>query len=177
MAQIIWFLLAQMKMLKIKSKKGQEDLTRQLLIDLIVILVLIVILINAIGKYIDSSRFEAKFIARDLALTIDSIYASPYDITLRYPQKTEAFTYEFSDDGKISIIKEGTYLATEYFTPQKGIRFINKTFHLDVETKEKVNVNIFNFQKKEMGFVPLKFEKKGNTIEISQAISIYSDET
>ncbi|MBT3463802.1 hypothetical protein HOD20_10175 [archaeon] len=162
-------------MLKINSKKGQEDLTRQLLVDLIIILVLVIVLINAIGKYIDSSRFEAKFIAKDMAFMIDSIYASPSDITIRYPQKTEEFTYEFFDDGKVSVLKDGTYLATEYFTPQKGIKFINKTLKPQIESKEKNNVNIFNFDGKKMGFVPLKFEKKGNIIEISQAINIYNE--
>lgn len=161
-------------MRKINSKKG--DLMSQLLMGLIIIMVVTFLLISVITKFIDNSRFEAEFISRDLSLLIDTIYASPNDITIRYPQKTESFSYEFSSDGKISIIKDELIFISKYFSPSKDILFVNKTLHPVLDVKKEDGTTIFSFESKDKGFVPLKFSKKNNIIEPSQAVNIFGND-
>jgi hypothetical protein len=158
-----------------RNKKA-DNLLPELIVGIIITLSVSIMIIAIVTRFVHSSRFEATFLSRDVALLVDSLYAAPNDISIRYPQKTEQFTFIFNDKGRVSIQKDGQILATEYFTTSKNIKFINKTLEpiIEIEDEEDKTLIVLNPENPQ-GYVPLKFTKKGDVIEPSQAINIFED--
>ncbi|MBD3361312.1 hypothetical protein GF358_00815 [Candidatus Woesearchaeota archaeon] len=114
------------------SKRGevQDLLMHPLFVIFVAVVVLLYLMwfINGIGE---ESTFEKKFLAADIALTIDSLLASKNNVVLYYlPQKsnyTPVFNYSIGDNKVIvfedylSEVSAGRY----YYTGDPGIRLRN----------------------------------------------------
>lgn len=128
----------------IKQKRGEAVLTLFRAAELILFAIAILCLVVIISK-IDEKTYEMNFIARDMALLIDTIYASPGDLEYIYDMKGYGFGLEISD-GYVTVYRPD-YKASQSY------RFA-----------EKKDVEIEDFRAE--GPSSVKFVKKGNMIEI-----------
>ena len=81
------------------------------MIDLLLAIVIFLILASYVDRASEETTFEKNFLARDIALLIDALYASPGNVNLEYPQDTFWFTFEFNKN-QVQV-----YDVTEIPTP------------------------------------------------------------
>ncbi|MBI2576924.1 hypothetical protein HYV84_06930 [Candidatus Woesearchaeota archaeon] len=96
-------------------------------IDLAVALVVFLIAVRYVDFQLDQTTFEKRYLANDIALLVDALYASPHPIVYSYPQQTFWFTYGFQKKG--IIVSENTLLASKAgatFTPDANAPFPEK---------------------------------------------------
>jgi len=108
------------------------------LIDLIVSIVVFIMLLTYVDQVGESLTFERDFISKDIALLIDSVYASPSSLSLKYPQNTFWFSYKF-EDNQVSVIERGLLekKARNEFITDKNLRFTEQTFSPGKEFVDK----------------------------------------
>ena len=93
-------------------------------IDLVVALVVFLIAVRYVDFQLDQTTFEKRYLANDIALLVDALYASPHPVVYAYPQQTFWFTYGFQKNG--IIVSENTLLASKAgaaFTPDANAPF------------------------------------------------------
>lgn len=87
------------------DKRGENN-TELLtfLLDLILIAALLVFMLARIGAYEDSTYAEKNYLSKDLALLVDTISASPYEISYLYdPSKIDLSRYSFSFTDRVTV--------------------------------------------------------------------------
>ena len=108
------------------DKKASEVMPLATVIEFILILIVVAMMATIISRETSSTKFEKRFLAQDIAMFIDTLYASPNDLVVRYPQD---FDYNIVFDmGKVTVYEEsvsdGEYFS---FTEDPNIEFQYKT--------------------------------------------------
>ena len=139
------------------SKKAQIDLPVATLIELIILAVLFSLFFTLVYKETVSTKFDKMFLARDSAMFIDTLYASPNKIIVKYPQKTRGYNFKFQE-GKVVVYEpdETIKLSEEFpFSEDKALKFDYKTIPDDEDKKEDA---IIVFYKTEDELIPNEYE-------------------
>ncbi len=135
------------------DKKAQLPKSIFTLIDLFILAVMVFAFFYQIYLISASTWFEKRYLAKDIALSVDTLYASPYDITIAYPHETFSFSYRFSKNSVTVFDRlwDDTLEATgitSSFSEEKDVSF----FYRDLVAPAGLSR------------VPLVFEKKEKTI-------------
>lgn len=112
----------------LKNKRASEDvLSLTTVIEFILLLLVAGLIAMIIIRETNNDTFEKRFLAKDIAMFIDTLHASPNTILVRYPEDTFQYTYEFKKP-KVTIYKENQKELSEtfVFSMQKDIIFIDK---------------------------------------------------
>ena len=118
------------------SKKAEAEPTEETIYPIIAVSIAIVVvmlqLLSLISGLKDNTIFERTFLERDIANTIDSIYASPENIFIDYDKDAKLFSFIFDRNyvnayEKTSIINQDNLVG--YFSPDK------KTAYSTIELK------------------------------------------
>ncbi len=126
------------------SKKAQGEATEETMIPIFAMVIAIGIIMMQLLLAIDGLKehtiFEKSFLERDIANTIDTIYASPGNIMIDYDEDTKWFSFKFDEDSvnaheKIDILHPDNIVY--YFTPDKKTTF--SSIELDNEMQKLVN--------------------------------------
>lgn len=128
----------------IKQKRGESVLVLFRITEIVLLVIAVLCLVMIILK-LNETTYEKNFIARDLALLINTIYASPGDIEYIYYVKGQGFDLEIKE-GYVRVFDSG-------FKGGQSYRFA-----------EKEGVKIDDFEAQAPSSV--KFIKKGDKIEI-----------
>jgi hypothetical protein len=167
---------------RVWGRRGDtKELLPELFVGMIIVVFITLFLLFVVKKFLDSPRFEAKYVAKDLALMTDTLHASPNDISVMYPHKVYMFSYRFTDNGQVSVFDGDEYslsslLALEYFMPSHSIRVANRTLTPTV-SDVKSDALTYMFSSDSMkAYIPLRMEKRGQVIEASEAISLFDNE-
>lgn len=112
------------------------------LIDLIILVIVFFLMLWYVDQVVESTTFEKNFLARDSALLIDALYASPGNIAIDYPQNTFWFSFNF-DKNKVEVYEAGSSSIRKpdsYFIEDKNIKFEHKEIkpEREVENKESI---------------------------------------
>ena len=131
------------------GKRGQHTNTELLFVITAFILAAVVglDLLNDTRSSLEGTLLEKNYLARDLALTIDAIYASPADIS---------YTYSFRD---LSLVKKELTIAVK--KEEQGILVTVKdnTKPVSYKVVGSDNVNPPNFDEMADNFKELKLSK------------------
>ncbi|MBD3203998.1 hypothetical protein GF327_06870 [Candidatus Woesearchaeota archaeon] len=114
-------------------KKSHTDLTIGTLMGLLVLLFVVILMLFRGQKESLNTKFDKRFLSMDLSMFIDTIYSSPNDLIVKYPQKTYDYSYRF-EKSRITVYKnkEGIKLGESFpFTEQKDIEFIYTTVDIN----------------------------------------------
>jgi len=108
------------------------------LIDLIVSVAVFFMLLAYVDQIGESLTFERDFLSKDIALLIDSMYASPSSLTLKYPQNTFWFSYKF-EDNTVEVSERGLLekKSQSEFIKDKNLGFTEKTISPKKEFEDK----------------------------------------
>ena len=107
------------------------------LIDLVISIVVFIMLLSYVDRVGESLTFERDYLAKDISLLIESIYASPSSLVLKYPQNTFWFDYKF-EDNKVTVSEKGLGKKSPYeFISDKNMDFEEKTISPKKEFKDK----------------------------------------
>lgn len=86
-----------------KQKRGQiTTMVLWFMIDLVLAIVIFFILSSYVDRAAEYTTFEKNFLARDIALLIDTLYAAPGNVITNYSQDTLWFTFKF-DKNQVQI--------------------------------------------------------------------------
>ncbi|MFH0875484.1 MAG: hypothetical protein V1859_06085 [archaeon] len=136
------------------------------LLDLILIIVVVFSFFGEIWLISKSTWFEKRYLAKDISILTDAIYASPNDLEILYPENTFTFTVLF-EKNKVTILdrKDKETLSQtgilNYFTEDENIKFIYKELNPGKATNL---LKIMDTQNKK-NLVPIVFTKKSDEIE------------
>ncbi|MBD3310681.1 hypothetical protein GF351_05690 [Candidatus Woesearchaeota archaeon] len=97
------------------GKKGIIKLSWETFFDLVLAVVILMAFLSFVGRYGENTDFEMNFLARDIALIIDTLHASPGNTVIDYPQDTLWFSFEIGD-GKVIVYDRVKSLASRTFT-------------------------------------------------------------
>jgi hypothetical protein len=117
------------KILNFRGKRAQSELAVATLIDFIILFVIIGLMVILAQKEMLSTKYDKMFLARDNAMFIDAIYASPYKLVVKYPQRTYDYSFKF-EDSKVIVYKESEALGMSEsfpFTQEDKVVFSDKT--------------------------------------------------
>jgi len=164
----------------LKNKRGALVAPLFWLIDLILIILVLYFSTNFIDEVAEKTTFEMNFLARDLSLLVDSIYASPGNFMIDYPDTTFWFSFAFKDlsvkvfEGE-EVIKK---IRTQYpFMENQGLkleRIITPARTLKPEERTKGDaffVGNFYAQKPELSpetSVRLRLVRYGDIIDVEK---------
>jgi hypothetical protein len=98
------------------------------LIDLLIAVIVFLMLLSYVDQLGESLTFERDFLAKDIALLVDTLYASPGSLTLKYPQNTFWFGYQLKDN-EVQVIEKG-------LISKKSYGQFTKDTKLDLQSKE-----------------------------------------
>ncbi len=90
------------------GKKGEEQSTLQVGFILIGLILAGIVVLGSLQKTVDDvngTTLEKNYIARDIALTLDAVYAAPGDIEYTYSMKNYKFVVEIKNS-KVFVKKE-----------------------------------------------------------------------
>lgn len=130
----------------IKQKRGAAVLVMFQAAELVLLGIAILCLVLIMFKLSETS-YEKNFMARDLALLIDTIYASPGELEYTYDMKGYKFDLEIKD-GHVNVYDSG-------FKSPQSYRFA-----------EKEDIEIEGFRTPAGAPSAVKFVKKGDKIKI-----------
>lgn len=130
----------------IKQKRGAAVLVMFQAAELVLLGIAILCLVLIMFKLSETS-YEKNFMARDLALLIDTIYASPGELEYTYDMKGYKFDLEIKD-GYVNVYDSG-------FKSPQSYRFA-----------EKEDIEIEDFRTPAGAPSAVKFVKKGDKIKI-----------
>jgi len=110
-------------MFKLNSKRGEivEVVLMPAMIMLLAFAVFLV-MFNWVGKIGETTTFQKEFLAKDIALLIDSLYTVPGQAVVYYSKKTFNFTIEISEN-KVEVYenKSDFFKKSFYFTEDPSI--------------------------------------------------------
>jgi len=110
------------------------------LIDIIILLMVLSFIFSYIGEVGEQTSFQKRFLANDLALMVDTLYASPGNIYINYPQNTLWFGVSFTTNQVEVFEKEKdspNLKETAYFLEDKNVDFVYESFIPKERYKEK----------------------------------------
>ncbi|MBN2421880.1 hypothetical protein JXB41_01520 [Candidatus Woesearchaeota archaeon] len=161
-----------------KNKKAEGTrLSLWTLIDLFVLLVIVIAFFFEIYTISKNTWFEKRFLAKDIAMMVDTVYASPADVVVVYPQNTLWFSFKF-EKNKITVFdrlqeKKVSFSGiTQYFTEDNKLEFVYKDLNPIVELNKNGEITIRDEELNKNMFVPMVFKKSENKIEPVIALSI-----
>jgi hypothetical protein len=145
------------------GKRGSEAATVQMLfvaIGLLLALILCGSLIKKVYDDVTGTTFEKNYVAREIALSLDALYASPGDIEYNYSLET----YNFA----IIIRGSGVYVKNDICEADGAAGFYE---YFDGGATTKLGVSITPDDKQEVtepGFTKtiLKFSKKAGVFKV-----------
>ncbi|MBN1501914.1 hypothetical protein JW930_00080 [Candidatus Woesearchaeota archaeon] len=157
------------------SKRG--SMTLWTLVDLFMLAVIVLAFLFQIWLISQSTLFERRFLARDMALLIDTVYASPNNLDIRYPQNTLWFSLLF-ENSKVSVTdkrKEDLPLsASYYFTEDTSINFVYKQLDPIAMVQDEFPSVIIQGGEGQIQdlFVPLVISRRNSYIEPQIKIAV-----
>ena len=86
----------------LKSKKGMDIDLWFNVFELVIVLIVGLVLLDTVNNEVKGTAFEKNYFARDSALLINTIYASPGDIKYNYLDKTGNFVFDFRQN-KVAV--------------------------------------------------------------------------
>ena len=98
------------------SKKGMDIELWFNVFELVIVFSVGLVLLDTINSEVKGTAFEKNYFARDSALLINTIYASPGDINYNYPEKTGNFIFDFKQN-KVAVYEQHELVeggVTEY---------------------------------------------------------------
>jgi len=121
------------------NKRGQSKSTVTVLMEAILLSVVIILMLSVIRKEILSTKYDKMFLARDHAMLIDTIHASPNKILLNYPQDITGFSFKYEDSTVIVYREDEGEVASESypFTEDPNLPFEQKTLVYGEEDTQK----------------------------------------
>ena len=93
------------------SKRGMDIDLWFNTFELLMVFVVGLVMLETINSEATASAYEKNYFARDHALMINAIYASPGDIVYNYPEKEYNFITDFSQ-GKVVIYGQQEFVET-----------------------------------------------------------------
>ncbi len=101
-------------------------------IEIIAGIVAALVLTWAAVSYAEGTIFVKTKIARDIALEVNTLYAVPGEVYLKYPQNLSIYRVEFDDDKDLVwVYEEGDILKPSYPYSGKRIEYYSKDFKVD----------------------------------------------
>ena len=82
---------------RIDKKAEMSSWVMTFIIDLAIVAIITIILLVYVHDVATDTRFEKGFLARDIALLVNAVYASPYDLVLEYSSDRDDFVYDFNN--------------------------------------------------------------------------------
>ena len=156
-------------------------------IDLVITVLVFFLLANGIDNFTESLAFEKGFLARDIAILTDTIYASPGNVVVDYPQNTFWFSFKF-DANQIQVFeKESDFIKhSYYFMEDLNLDFGHKIIKpkKEIETKKSFiekylsPISFFAANRPELpegASVEIRFAKTGNKLVIDHKESFSPD--
>lgn len=163
------------------GKKGALENILFFLIDLIVVVIVFFLMMGYVDKVVESTTFEKNFLARDTALLIDTLYVSPGNIVVDYPQDTFWFNFNF-EKNKVEVYEDSLLLIkkpSSYFIEDRNMEFVYKEIKPEKKVEDKKSfiekyfspLSYFYTSKpklEEGTFVKLVFGKQGKEIVVDK---------
>ncbi|MBI5390644.1 hypothetical protein HZB02_04090 [Candidatus Woesearchaeota archaeon] len=144
-----------------RGKRG--DVTAEqlfLMFEVLLAIIIFLSLMNFVVSLKDNTLFEKNYLARDLALLTDTVYAAPEQLSYTYTENVDRFGMNIKD-GKVSIFDEPEWKTDQGRTA---------TFFLygkDADQQlEPFNRNPFTTSSPEKK--NLLYQKQGTTVAISE---------
>lgn len=114
---------------------GKEGMTHDLffnMFELVLAAIVIIALINFVTDAVSKSIFEKNYLARDLALLVNTIYSAPGELTYNYEQSLDNYQFEFDFRQNQVLVHEKEDKVEEsptsyIFAENKNIPFQYKT--------------------------------------------------
>jgi hypothetical protein len=94
-----------------KKAEISEQMTN-VLIDLMLVALVTLTLLLYVNQVVTNRAFEKNYLARDISLLENTIYASPYDANVEYSTSLAGYTYDFKT-GSVEV-----YLSNEEKNPK-----------------------------------------------------------
>ena len=159
---------------KIKLFKGKKGISDEIffnVFEIILAIIVIVSLLNFINDVSEQTIFEKDYLARDMALLINTLYTAPGDVSYTYNENApkSKFIYEFSPN-KVEVYGKEEALQQNHpfymFAENKYISLAYTTIETDfipvlVPFKDSYRVG-------EKGIVKMNVIKSNNQISISK---------
>jgi hypothetical protein len=147
-------------------KKGQIDLPVATLIEIIIVAVFVTLMFIRAAKEIDSHKFEKRYLAKDMSIFIDTLYASPNPLFIKYPQNTQDYSFVFKESKTIVLWQKESELLGEsyYFSEDPNLEFGYKSILYNPEGSAIVE------EGKEIQGIPILFQKTDKKIVPIQGI-------
>ena len=89
----------------LNSKKGMDIDLWFNVFELVIVFLAGLILLDTVNSEAKGTTFEKNYFARDSALLINTIYASPGDIEYNYPDKTDNLIFDFKQN-KVGVYEQ-----------------------------------------------------------------------
>lgn len=83
---------------RLNKKAGMNDLLLKSLTNLILLAIILAALLGYVRDVVTDKSFEKNFLARDISLTLDALYAAPNDAYVDYTTKEGVFTFDFKQN-------------------------------------------------------------------------------
>lgn len=77
------------------NKRGMTDSQFYFIVEMLAAVIIFLAMLTYIGGVATDSLFEQNFMARDVALMIDSVYASPGEIRMNYDTSVKLFAFPY----------------------------------------------------------------------------------
>ncbi|MBI4453244.1 hypothetical protein HY636_01230 [Candidatus Woesearchaeota archaeon] len=127
--------------------------------ELVLASIILLALLYFINDISEQTIFEKNFMARDLALLINTIYAAPGEVKYNYNENMEGFIFDFSDS-KVEIKRKQDDESANVFYPfakTKNIPFSDKRLNYEKE------------------IVKIIFSKSADSVDITKPSTINTD--
>ena len=100
------------------NKKGMEERLYFWVFYFVVLIIILLGLFNYINNLSDETTFNQDYLVRDVALILNSVYASPGDIEVRYSVPENNFIF-IIENGLVTIREEGDVLNKRSYPYQE----------------------------------------------------------
>ena len=136
------------------SKKGMDIELWFNVFELVIVFLVGLVLLDTVNSEAKGTAFEKNYLARDSALLINTIYASPGDIEYSYPYKTDNFIFDFKKN-KVGVYEqheaiEGGIIEYPFAEDTTYTFFYTKLLPRNIQeykivySKSKNNINVNN---------------------------------
>lgn len=86
------------------NKKGMEERLYLWVFYLVLIVILTAIFLNYVNQEAKGKAFNKRYLARDVALLVNTLYASPGDISVKYPFEEGVYSVSIGEiDNKYKV--------------------------------------------------------------------------
>lgn len=157
------------KILAVKGKKG--GIVHEQFFNIFEIALAILILLALLKFIYDISNktiFEKNYMARDLAILLNTLYSAPGEVRYDYSENIEGLVFDFAGN-KVEILTKKDEESTKVFYPfgkNKNLQFLDKEL---IYENEKVKIiflkskELLNIAKPDLSNVDLASSKQTQT--------------